>query len=59
MARVTLRLEKELIEQLDIIAKLDGNRSLNNLAANILSKYRDRMKVDPKFTRALNEPARK
>lgn len=54
--RVTFRLEKELIEDLEIIAELDDDRSLNNLAAKILGKYRDRMKNDPKFSSALNKP---
>lgn len=54
--RVTFRLEKELIADLETIAFLDDNRSLNNLAAKILGKYRDRMKIDPKFSSALNKP---
>lgn len=45
---ISLRLDPQLIEDLDRIAKID-NRKFNNLAKLILEKYRDRMMIDPKY----------
>jgi hypothetical protein len=56
--RKTIRADQELIDDLQLIATIDGNRSWNNQVVLILEKYRDRMKVDPKFSKALNNPNR-
>lgn len=53
--RKTFRGPQELFDELQAIADVD-KRSLNNLVVEIiLAKYRDRMRIDPKYTDALKK----
>lgn len=51
--RKTIRIDQEVIDDLEAITRVD-NRNFNNLVGIILAKYRDRMKIDPKYSKALN-----
>lgn len=53
-ARKTIRIDQEVLDDLEVIAKVD-ERNFNNLAGIILRKYRDRMKIDPKYSDAIKK----